>query len=159
MGDVGSLYWDACCFLSYINGIKDRIVVLEEILRRADDHDIVIVTSVISVVEVAFVLEEQTKRKLSKKAEQRIDRLLGNKRAVMLVELHERIAKDARSLMRTGLTHGLALKPMDAIHLATARSLSIVEVHSYDDRLCKQGAQLGMQVGPPNVDQGLLPLT
>lgn len=35
VGDVPRIYWDTCVFLSYINGIADRLATVDELVNRA----------------------------------------------------------------------------------------------------------------------------
>src|SRR2546428_11732135 len=95
-------YWDACVFLSYINKYPDRIAELDALLAEAakPDGQLEIVTSVLSIVEVAFGIQEQTQKVLSADTESKIDGLWAATNVVRLVEFHEGIARDARELMR-----------------------------------------------------------
>lgn len=129
-----TLYWDSSVFLSYINETAARIETLDELLERAARGEIEIVTSVCSIVEVAFVSSEQGENKLSEEAAQKIDALWSDRTAVRLIEFHELIARDARALIRGGLADGWALKPFDAIHLATASRAKVAECHTYDPK-------------------------
>ena len=54
-------YWDSCAFLSYINGVSDRLPTLDALLEESADPDNEreIVTSTFTIAEVAFVLHEK----------------------------------------------------------------------------------------------------
>ncbi len=72
-----------------------------------------------------------------------------------MVEFHSDIAKEARTLIREALTRKWSLKPLDAIHLATARwlskaGLSIDEFHTYDKGIFKYGSVVGFKIVEPN---------
>ena len=132
-----ALYWDANAFLSYINGDAGRLPTLDGLLQRAAAGDAVIYTSALSLVEVAFGAAEQQQRALDPQTEQRIDQLWNDPKAVTVVEFHPGIGRAARDLVRNAITQGRSLKPLDAVHLATAQWLhqtgrSIAEFHTYD---------------------------
>ena len=46
-----------------------------------------------------------------------------------------------------------ALKPLDAIHLSTARWLEVAEMHTYDDRLHKFAEHVGFPITTPRTSQ------
>ncbi len=60
------LYWDSCVFLSYIDAEKDRVDTLETILDEVHKSGGAkkIVTSTVSIVEVAFGAQEKDKRRI-----------------------------------------------------------------------------------------------
>jgi predicted nucleic acid-binding protein len=127
-------YWDACVFLSYVDGDEDRVADIEYFLRRAELSEIEIVTSTLSIVEVAFAKSERESRRLAEDVETTIDELWRPGSGVILAEFYPLVATDARALIRTGATRGWSLKGPDAIHLATAARLKVAAVHSYDDK-------------------------
>jgi len=134
-GSTPRVYWDSCVFLSYFNGDIDRLPHIEALLKSASaDNAIEIVTSTISITEVAFAQVEQT-GKTDPAIEAAMDKLWADRSAVMLVDCHELIARQARNLMRVALQHSWKLKPPDAIHLATAARMGVTEFHTYDGAL------------------------
>lgn len=152
-------YWDACVFLSYINKYPDRIADLDALLAEAakPNGELEIVTSVVSIVEVAFGIQEQTKKALDTTTEARIDQLWTASEVVRLVEFHEAIAREARGLMRLGLPNGWRLKPNDAIHLATAKRVQVAEFHTYGTDLDRYAELVGFKICQPYITQGQLP--
>lgn len=137
-----NIYWDACVFLSYINGMADRVPILDALLESSSspNGNIKLFTSNLSKVEVAFATTEREQRSLDSDIEEKIDGLWDDPDAIVTVEMHHTIAMMARGLMRSGMAAGLRLRPPDSIHLATAEWLSssgivIDEFHTYDDRL------------------------
>lgn len=129
-------YWDACVFLSYINGDTDRSADLERLLEASHDGRIEIVTSMVSMVEVARGAQEQAGQ-VDATVTARIDALWTPPSPIKLVEFHIVIASAARDLIRIGIGHGWSLKPMDAIHLATAANVRAGELLTYDAPLEK----------------------
>ena len=57
------IYWDANVFLSYIDGDPARLPTLDAILADSANPEslVQIATSTLSIVEVAFAIEEKTK--------------------------------------------------------------------------------------------------
>ena len=149
-------YWDSCVFLSYINATPDRLPILDALLAESDDPENPreIVTSTFSIVEVAFELNEKAQGALDPAAESAIDALWSDRHAVKLIEFHEGIARDARTLIRGALAMGRrSLKPGDATHLASARSLGATEFHTYSKDLPRFSALTGLQISEPFVYQ------
>jgi predicted nucleic acid-binding protein len=134
------LYWDACVPLSYINGdIPARLPDIEGLLQRGE-KDFHIITSILSITEVAFAQTEQDQVALDPALEARIHKLWRRGSPIQLVELFQSIAEDARDLMRIAITQKWHLKPHDAIHLATADHYKVSKFHTYDDKLKKYEA-------------------
>ena len=151
-------YWDSDVFLSYVNEYPDRITTVETLLENSARGDITIYTSTITQVEVAFAASEQKRQALDPKVVQKIDSLWSDPNVVISVEYHGRIGQTARDLMRHAVTRGWSLKPLDAIHLATAQWLSslgieIDEFHTYDTRLFKYVPIVDFNVCEPHTLQ------
>ena len=136
------VYWDACAFLGLINRELDKhpdcLAVWNE--ASADNPRTVICTSFFTYAEVFKAKCEGKTRPLAKEYDEEIEKLFGQ--PFMLPALvDEKIGVAARRLMRI---HDLCKKPSDAIHLATALSLNVDELHTYDgsDLLGLSGATL-----------------
>lgn len=142
--------WDACVFLDYIEGAPQWMPILDALLEQASGTDeLVIYTSTVSITEVAFAKAEKDGRALDPNIEAEIDALWNDRSAVKLVEFNEVIARGARRLMRQGIEQGRQLKPLDAIHLATARNRRVAEFHTTDNRLQKNWQDLEFPVHDP----------
>lgn len=151
------IYWDACVLLSYVNGIAERLPTIEELLRQSRAKEVVLVTSVLSQVEVAFAAIEKQQGALDQQIEEQIAALWSPGSPIAAVEFYELIADRARGLMRRAITQGWgALKPADAIHLATAQQLEVEEFHTYDSDLHKWDGHAGSPVREPQTAQGVL---
>lgn len=145
-------YWDACVFLSYLEGHPDRAPHIQSLLTSAEAREIRILTSTLSVVEVAFGAREKLKRELSREEEDRIDALWRG--PVELVDFHYLVALEARELMRRSLVLECpTLKAADAVHLASAKRMGATRVHTYDGPMKETGRALGVEVGPPKAEQ------
>ena len=154
------VYWDACCFLSYINGTAGRLPILDALLRVSvsESEGIKLYTSEISKIEVAFSLSEQMQQALDAETEERIEKLWADPDALVTVEYHDGIGLTARDLIRWSITRGWSLKPLDAIHLATAKWLSelgirVAEFHMYDASLFKWASIVGFEILRPQIPQ------
>lgn len=157
------VYWDACCFLSYVNGIADRLPVLEALLSASvgESGGIRIFTSALSKVEVSYAASELKRRALDPTVEQSIENLWSDPDATVIVEYHDGIGDYARALIRSAIAQGWSLKPLDAVHLATAQWLSIFnqpvdEFHTYDSSLFRWAPTIGTKITRPYTLQSKL---
>ena len=148
------IYWDSNCWLSLISADPGKLPILKALLSDSKNElgDIDLVTSVISKVEVAFPQSEYQGSLPDRSVEDAIDDFWANT-PVTLIELHDQIALEARGLIRSGLHGKWSLKPMDAIHLATAKWFEVNEFHTYDERLIKESlsTHLGFPIRNPAV--------
>ncbi|MCY4085408.1 MAG: PIN domain-containing protein [Actinomycetia bacterium] len=151
-------YWDSCAFLSYINSVPDRLPTLDALLEESADpaNEREIVTSAFTITEVAFALKEKEQKALDSQTERNIGALWSDRYAVKLIDLHEGIATVARTLIREAVADGLSLKPGDAVHLATARSLGCLDLHTYSKDLPRFSGLVGLTVTEPYTGQGRL---
>lgn len=155
------IYWDSNCWLSLINAVPERILVLDSLLADSKNElgDRELVTSSVSIVEVAFAQSEYQANQTDQTIEDAIDSLWADRRAITLIEYHDLIGLEARTLIRMGLHQTWNLKPMDAVHLATAKWFGVDEFHTYDKRLIKEGlsTHLGFPIKNPEVAGLALP--
>lgn len=147
------VYWDSCVFLDYVNGVAEKSPTLDALLDRAGPRGhIEIVTSTLSIAEVAIGRLDQSGHSVDPVVEARIDTLWSDP-IIKQVELYKGIALEARDLVRSAYIAGAGLIPADAIHLATARRVGASDFHTYDTRLFKYAQQLGFPVREPVTDQ------
>ena len=150
------IYWDACVFLSFIERHPDRSKAIRTWLEKAEKGKVVIVTSTLSIVEVAFGKQEKDQGVLIPEEEAKINNLWTPESPVTLVEFHTSIALEARRLMRDAMASGIGLKPADAIHLATCRNLGIDGFHTYDGKLGGAAGISQLTITEPSLEQGEL---
>ena len=155
---VDTYYWDACVFLSYINGVESRLPYLDALFAMSRKGDCRIVTSTFSITEVAYDASEISMDTLDPSVEAKIDALWNDRKSITLIEVHEQLQRDARRLMREGIPNGWRLKPADAIHLASAIYAKATKFHTYDEGLFKYSDLIGIAVCEPNTPQMFLPL-
>jgi len=110
---------------------------MSQIQGLMQDVTIQLVTSLLTVVEVACAKQEQDKKALDQDVEVRIAKLWNLESPIEIVEFYELIAEDAKNLIRKAIPLEYRLKPPDAIHLATADRLKVAEFHTYDEKLFK----------------------
>jgi predicted nucleic acid-binding protein len=158
-GDPPRIYWDACVFLSYINKTPDRLPHIKWYLDRSG-KDFQIVTSILSVAEVIFAEREKQQGTLDADIAAKIDALwLSDDTPVRLSEVYLDLVLEARDLSRAALVQkpqGWTIKPSDAIHMATAKRLSVTEIHTYSKDWPRNAALLGIKIGEPVVTAGPL---
>ena len=156
--DPRMVYWDSCIFLHYIEGTKEWMPILDSLIDEASTTgELVIVTSTVSITEVAFAKVEKSGRALDPAVEADIDGLWADRSAIRLVEFDQVIARAGRTLLRRAIEIGRSLKPMDAIHLATAELMQVAELHTTDDTL-KTWNDLGFSVQDPYTQRPKLPM-
>lgn len=154
--EVDRYYWDACVFLSLIEGTKDRLPIIDAILDDCQNGRIEICTSVLSITEVAFGKAEKDGKAIDPSTEEKIDKLWTPPSPIKVIEFHELMAYDAKALIRKGLRSDWRLKSADAIHLVTAKRMGVAEFHTYDSKLMRYAPDLGFTIREPDTDRKLL---
>ena len=89
------IYWDADVLVSYIEDNPQRAPMIGGLLAQARSNEVELLTSVISIAEVAFVETERLREALSPDIEQRIDGLWAAGSPVKTVEVYPLIAQRA----------------------------------------------------------------
>lgn len=152
------IYWDSCVFLHYIEGTTRWLPILDTLLDDASNtDDLIILTSTLSITEVAFAKTEKSNKLLDPGVEAAIDALWDDRSVIRLVEYDQIIAREARTLLRRSTMTGRSLKPADAIHLTTAQAMNVTDFHTTEDKL-KHWNDLGFPVRDPWTAQPRLPL-
>lgn len=142
------IYWDANCFLSWLDEEPERRPVLESLLELAERGERSLVTSALTLVEVVYLASERTGAPLDESGERAIDALF-ERAMITFVDVHEGVARQARRLMRDAIGWGWALRHADAVHLASARAAGVAEFHTYDQALFKYRDILPFPIGNP----------
>lgn len=153
MPDPLLVYWDSDVFLSYINGYPDRLPIIDAAFAEAENSKggIVIITSEVTITEVAFALYEKRQAQLDQAMEEKLDEMWSDKSVVRPVEFFRAIGREARNLMRLGVGRGWSLKPLDAIHLATAKVNGCAQFHSYNaEDFDKYSGDVGFPIERPH---------
>lgn len=148
-----SVYWDACVFIDFLEENPERISDINAVIFEVDKSASVIYTSQITVVEVSYPPNRGDGEHISPETNAKLDRLWYAHPLISVVEFNPAIARIARDLIQHRLDDGWRLKPMDAIHLATARWIKntepIFQFHTYDNRLQRYSDQIGIPIVEP----------
>lgn len=110
-----------------------------------------------TIVEVAFAKVEQDHKALDEDTEEEIKKLWEPTSPIQLVEFFPLLGREAKGLMRQSLTRGWSLKPLDALHLVTARRLAATVFHTYDETLFKYSELARFPIEPPQASDPELP--
>jgi predicted nucleic acid-binding protein len=117
------IYWDSCVFIAAIQREPSRWASLEAILAEAKDKKLVIIASVLVRAEVARL--NQSTDSLCEQIS-RIAEFFEND-FIELRDVTEETAAEAADIMRC---HNV--RPMDALHVATAIHSPCRVFHTYD---------------------------
>lgn len=147
------IYWDACCFVSYVAEDSLRIGDLSQIMNDASELRHEVYTSIVSMVEVSFCPIEKLRRELSADQYRKINNLWKPSSPIKIVDLFSTIALKAQELIRQKIVNGLSLKPADAIHLATAAHMNVDVIHTYETRWKSWSEFLGIAIEEPKAVQ------
>lgn len=152
------IYFDANVFLAFVSDEPDRAATVEELLRQAKAKSVAVLTSTVSIAEVAYGGEEKLQQVLDVAVEARIDALWAPGGPVTLVEASRNVLTTARGLIRTNLAGGHGrLTPLDAVHLSTALVERADEVATYEtNRHARWSDLIGLAVSEPALSQAPL---
>lgn len=126
------VYLDANALVAYVGGEPARAPVMRSLLQEAHRGEVDILTSVLSITEVAYGAQERDAG-LSAAGEQEIDTLWEPASPITLVDISERVTRDARSIIREARAQNLSgVRSADALHLATARLYGVDVIYTYE---------------------------
>ncbi|MGQ0744575.1 MAG: type II toxin-antitoxin system VapC family toxin [Acidimicrobiales bacterium] len=131
--DVRRIYFDANVFLAYIGNEPGRAGTVQTLLDEARRGQIEILTSTLSIAEVAFGAHERD-HGLTEAGEEAIEQLWMPASPISLVDVSQAVTRNARMLIRKARTDSASgLRDADAVHLATARMFGCAEVFTYEN--------------------------
>ena len=140
---IPSIYWDACIFIDGLQQIAGRFEHIERIEGDAKAGLLRIVTSAVSIAEVVKtgtgdLTPEQDERKV---------RAYFDYPFVSVIPVDRPIGKRAAAIVRN-----YTIKPLDAIHVATALRARSEALCTYDkSRLLPLDKQIdGLRIVPPD---------
>ena len=139
-------YWDSCAFLGWLSNEQGKAEKCETVLDAAESGTIEIVTSALTLTEV---IKRKGDKPIPKESEEKIREFFENP-WIVVREVDRFIAEDARKLI---WTHS-GLSSPDSIHLATALSLKLSHLDTFDDKLIALNGKLGnprLIIGHPSV--------
>lgn len=159
-GSVPRVYWDTNCFIKYLENDPVWFPMLDTLLHDANRAGtIMIVTSVLTITELAFTQIERLNRALYPAEEARLDRFWATSPGILQVEFNEAVGRLAREIRRDDImVHKYRAKNFaDLIHVATARYARATEVNSIDGDVLRYDTRYGLLVRKPFVKLVRLP--
>lgn len=139
MSEPRLVYVESSVFLALIKGEEGRVEDCRTIALQAQAGEITVVTSPLTMAEVAKIdgpaLAEDVEREIS---------LFFQHEWIHLVELDRLVAARARKAIRD-----FNLKPLDAVHVASAQGRNATLLLTYDDRILKIGRIGNMEIRQP----------
>jgi len=144
------VYWDINCFLGWFQQEPNKRDALKELLRQAEEGDLVIVTSALTITECAGLptvrmVDDAASKKMLAFFEQEY---------IALRSVERIIAEKAHDLVRNH-----AIKHKDAIHVATAALSNVSVLHTWDEGILKHNGSAGIGVRiekPPDPSKGTI---
>ena len=149
------VYLDANVLIAYVADEEGRADKVQSLLDDARDEKITLLTSVLSITEVAYIATEQSDIDPVGSAET-IDQLWVPASPINVVDVSTRIAREAREIIRQSKRRQKkVVKPADAIHLASASIHSCDRLFTYErDSTRRQWAELTrLTVDEPFLDE------
>lgn len=131
--DARRIYFDANVFLAYVGNEPGRADTVQTLLDEARRGQIGIITSTLSIAEVAFGAHERD-HGLTEAGEEAIEQLWTPASPITLVDVSQAVTRNARTLIRKAKSDGVGgLRGADAIHVATARMFGCDEIYTYEN--------------------------
>ncbi|MBC6441380.1 MAG: PIN domain-containing protein [Rhodospirillales bacterium] len=143
------IYWDACTWIAYIameksislkdGGTENRFAMCETVLKSARKGRYEIVTSCFTLAEVCKSCQVKSSP-------------VGNLPAffehtyILTVPVDLALGRHAQSMQASGL---VALKPPDAIHLASALRAQVDQINTFDTEILKLDGTIPGRDGKP----------
>lgn len=145
--DVPTFYLDSCVLLAWIKEEEGRVRDVQALLHDAARGDVGLVASVLSITEVAKGATDAGEYGMESRS--RIDKLWLPGSPISVIEFHRLTAEAARDLLRVSHDTSTALKPLDAIHLATAVRHGVEALYTYDNTLMAWSSHVGLKIEAP----------
>lgn len=139
-------YWDSDTFLSFLKEEPDKAEKCRGVIQAAENGSINIVTSALTIAEVIYL---KGIPKITPDKSEKICRFFEHE-YIKVVSLDRILAEKARQL----LWEHEALRPKDAIHVATAIKAKVSRMDSFDKGLINLSGRIGnppLIIGYPNI--------
>lgn len=146
-------YWDANLFLLRLNDHAVHAPTIDYLFGLAQSGAHPILTSEISVVEVAYAAREQIEPAVRGDTLAAIDALLFGSQGVELIPIDAELLREARDLVREAAFDSArrSLQAADAIHLAAALRGRADVFFTFDTRLLDAEAVRGLPLKEPTL--------
>ena len=127
-------YWDSDCFLGWLQAEKDKEADCREVLQAAEEGNVLIVTSALTIAEVLYL---KGTPKIPRGKRQQVEAFFRSE-YILVTNITRRIAESARELVWDN-----GIKPKDALHIATAIDAKLGLFNTFDKKLHGKSGQLG----------------
>ena len=135
---VPRVYVDSNVLLAYVGNEEGRADTVQSILDDARQSRIELLTSVLSIAEVAYV-QADSGDDISSEGDAAIDELWTPASPITLVDISETVVREARWVIRRAkLTTVGGVRSADAIHLASAKLYGCDRFFTYESEPMRQ---------------------
>ena len=135
---VPRVYVDSNVLLAYVGNEEGRADTVQSILEDAQQSRIEILTSVLSIAEVAYV-QADSGGGISSESDAAIDELWTPTSPITLVDVSETVVREARWVIRRAKQTSVGgIRSADAIHLASARLHGCDRLFTYENESTRQ---------------------
>lgn len=144
-------YWDSDCFLGFLQAEQGKVDLCRQVLNRAANGDIQIITSALTIAEV---LNLKGHDKIGADRRQQVIDFF-KKSYITPISITRRIAERSRDLV---WDDGIA--PKDALHVATALHAQVPLLNTFDGGLIGKSGKVGsppLVIEKPLLTQPALP--
>lgn len=133
------IYWDSCAFLGHLQAEPDKVQQCGGTLERAAAGEVGIITSALTITEVLWT---KGSPKLPEAKATILKRFFRHS-YIRVHNVTRTIAEKAQEVVWAN-----NVRPKDAIHVATALSLGVPTLETFDDDLLRLSGKIG---APPLV--------
>jgi len=130
---VERIYWDSDAFLGWFQEDNGKVDLCRHTLERAKNGEVLIVTSTLGIAESLWL---RGQAKIPKERAELVRKFF-RRSYIRTYNVTRKIAENAQDLV---WDKGIA--PKDAIHVATALSLGIPVIETFDKKLIRKSATL-----------------
>ncbi len=144
-------YWDTVCFLGVINEEQDKLSAGRAVIAEAERGNVRIVTSALTIAEVLWPKDRPLV--LPREKAEVVQRFFQHE-WIVVRDIDRVVAERARELV---WNHD-ALRPKDALHVATALDAGAEQFDTFDGDLIALSGQIGnppLVIGKPNLPEPL----
>jgi predicted nucleic acid-binding protein len=131
---IERIYWDSDAFLGWFNNDPGKAAKCGGVIKRAERGEVLIITSALTLAECLW-MRGQTK--VPKDKAQIVQRFF-KRSYIRVYNVTRKIGEDAQTLV-----WDFGVKPKDAIHVATAISLAVDALETFDIDLIKKSGSMG----------------
>ena len=149
------VYLDSNVLIAYVADEEGRAGVVQSVLEDARQEKIDLITSVLSITEVAYISTDQAGDD-PVGSQDAIDQLWVPASPISVVDVSARVALEARAIVRQSKGPGTrVVKPADAIHLASASIQQCDRLFTYESESTRRQWEglVHVRVAEPFLDE------